>query len=611
MTTTRTENIKSKTTNRDYEFIISAETAIQVDQYRRTLISGEEKPGKYFAEKLKGRDLTRMSNHEFLDLLIQTKKPAINAESEIKYDGSDWNQNEVRLLSNACCAVSVDIYDNGVWKNSEADVKKGIPKQTIKNHNEAFQGNLLFVPGVLLQHTSNTLPPDNADLLDKTTRALNVDKYEQLNEQRILAMLFHANEVAKAKGTKAFITIPGLGCGNFAGTLNDRIDGPKREMREHFKNALIKILEKHGDKLKNIQGIYYDPKETKLSDTGAIIQDEDRKINGIDFLVRPGNRHPDKPQLCRPEEYGTQYRNCEFFSVVAWDPVSFPGNEANKGERWTDDGVKAMATNAIAKILGISGNFYNNLTHTFLPQGMTSWLPIINKNKITMKAGTVIVVNENGERETLQNFKTPGMQIENIRRMAVKLEYYAHAHNKKNPDEQQQRLLALQILLRLREALDKKQAGQALSPSDIQSLRSMIEVGKLDAKKDLQVYFRQIETLFPEIRQQTANASKTSKRSEEFASNETMDKLRAQIKSLRDNFAENTNHMSAKNVKKFDFELYWMELNVKRTDPPATVSLANKLAERIEAFPKEIQKLKEAELREFTSEFQERASMRK
>jgi hypothetical protein len=83
-------------------------------------------------------------------------------------------------------------------------------------------------------------------------------------------------------------------------------------------------------------------------------------IGGIDFRARPlatGGRS----QLSRPADHaldaaGREFPgNCRLFSFVAWDHVSWPGNDFYGGARATDDGVKAAATSAMEVITGVAG----------------------------------------------------------------------------------------------------------------------------------------------------------------------------------------------------------------------------------------------------------------
>lgn len=61
------------------------------------------------------------------------------------------------------------------------------------------------------------------------------DKYNQLIDRRLTPLLYYANENAKMENTSAVITIPGVGCGQFAGRF-------KGKMGEHLNRALQFII---------------------------------------------------------------------------------------------------------------------------------------------------------------------------------------------------------------------------------------------------------------------------------------------------------------------------------------------------------------------------------
>ena len=68
-------------------------------------------------------------------------------------------------------------------------------------------------------------------------------------------------------------------------------------------------------------------------------------------LVKNANPHP---QLCRPtvyQERNDDFSNRDLYSIVAWDPVSWPGNDFYRDMRSTDDGVKVAATNSMPRML--------------------------------------------------------------------------------------------------------------------------------------------------------------------------------------------------------------------------------------------------------------------
>ncbi|WP_430738962.1 hypothetical protein [Thiorhodovibrio winogradskyi] len=58
--------------------------------------------------------------------------------------------------------------------------------------------------------------------------------------------------------------------------------------------------------------------------------------------------------------------NCRLYSLVAWDHVSWPGNDDWAGARVTEDGVKAAATDLMRVITTISGH-YDRKTFSYRP----------------------------------------------------------------------------------------------------------------------------------------------------------------------------------------------------------------------------------------------------
>jgi len=191
----------------------------------------------------------------------------------------------------------------------------------------------------------------------------------------------YAEQVAKNKQRMAFITIPGLGCGQFAGKF-------KGQLGQELKNALVRFLDNHGREFSNIRALYYDPYRE--------CDNERRVIHDTYFLVRPLTKgNGQKPQLCRPEDYeeeGDHFADCELFSIVAWDHVSWPGNDFYIGSRSTDDGVKAAATNSMAVITGVDGT-YNPQRHAYLPPPeYRNWREVIVNNKVQLEAKQNLIV---------------------------------------------------------------------------------------------------------------------------------------------------------------------------------------------------------------------------
>ena len=95
---------------------------------------------------------------------------------------------------------------------------------------------LLFIPGALLRNGTGNVPAD----WDEVTRNGQIDPiaYQTLYERRLLPLLIYANDHAKAECKTALVTIPGLGCGQFAGPFIGK-------MGAYLKDAIIALLQKH------------------------------------------------------------------------------------------------------------------------------------------------------------------------------------------------------------------------------------------------------------------------------------------------------------------------------------------------------------------------------
>ena len=340
----------------DYDILIHDVTYQNAAVYLKVVQAGEITAGAYLRKNLKDYDVSQMGENQFIEHLINTKKPQIFAESAVYGDGRDWNQTELSLLGDIGIAVPVTVYDNGVHSNPTV-------------HTVPFEATLLYIPGALLRNGTGNIPADWEEVLKNGE--LNFDAYCALYERRLLPSFQYANDAAKAKNKQAFITIPGLGCGQFAGKF-------RGQMGTHLRNVLVEFLQKYYGRFNNIRAVYYDPYSE--------CDNERIEIDHLSFFVRPftkGNK--DKPQLCRPQVYeepGDDFANCELFSFVAWDHVSWPGNDFYNGYRSTDDGVKAAATSSMAVMTGVKGH-YNERTNTYdPPNGYANWEDVVLKRNI-------------------------------------------------------------------------------------------------------------------------------------------------------------------------------------------------------------------------------------
>ncbi len=341
----------------DYRVLIHPITYQRSSDYLDRLKSGAI-AGEYLTNKLKGNDISQISIERFIELLVQTKQPCIFAESAIYGDGRDWNQAELSLLGDISIVTPVTVYDNGRHVRPEV-------------HSKPFAATLIFTPGALLRN-GHAVPADWQEVTNDG--AFDAAAYYRLYERRLLPGFTYINSIAQSHNKKAFITIPGLGCGQFAGIF-------KGQLGEHLKNTLIELLETHGESFSQIAAVYYDPYSE--------CENHRMNINGIDFLVRPLNSgNIRKSQLCKPEFYAEiehEFDNCELFSFVAWDHISWPGNDFYEDIRTTDDGVKAAATSSMAVITGIEGKYDSRINHYSPPAGYSDWGEVVSKNKILLE----------------------------------------------------------------------------------------------------------------------------------------------------------------------------------------------------------------------------------
>jgi hypothetical protein len=350
---------------KDYKILLHQKTYEKTISYLEALKAGKS-AGKYLQERLKDRDIFQITVEELIELLTRTKRPQIFAESAVLGDGSDWNQDELSILGDINIVTPVTVYDNGRHFGPVV-------------HKDPFKATLLFVPGALLRSGRNNIPADWEEVT--TNGEINPETYYQLYERRLLPSFLYVNDIAKKKGKMAFVTLPGLGCGQFAGKF-------RGQLGNELKNALKKLLKNYGGTLSNVKGVYYDPYQE--------CKNERHEINGISFLVRPLTRgNENKSQLCKPKQYeeeGDNFTDCELSSFVAWDHVSWPGNDFYLGSRATDDGVKAAATNAMAVMTGIEGKYDPQRNQYDPPAGYRNWQDVVLTNEVQLEVKKNLII---------------------------------------------------------------------------------------------------------------------------------------------------------------------------------------------------------------------------
>ncbi len=345
-----------------YTTLLSKKTVAQAERYHQALQGGLP-AGSYLQKRLANLDLAQLTVEQLLEQLVRTKIPQIFAESAVVGDGSDWNLTELGLLGDIALAAPVTIFDNG--RHASPAI-----------HNPPFTGMLLFIPGALLRNGRSHTPADWDEVVNADGQ-INEAAYFQLYERRLLPSFLYMNEVMQQRGKQAFITVPGLGCGLFAGPFQGQLG-------EQLKRTLHAFVLKHTSAFTHIRAVYYDPYQE--------CQNERFELNGTTLLVRPlthGNET--KPQLCQPiayEEAGDDFSNCELVSVVAWDHVSWPGNDFYIGARATDDGVKGAATDITAVLTGIPGSYNSQIYQYEPPANYQNWNEVVAGNRLELEFTT-------------------------------------------------------------------------------------------------------------------------------------------------------------------------------------------------------------------------------
>jgi hypothetical protein len=324
-----------------------------------SLKNGRADPGEYLRELLEGHERAQLATDELIELLVATKRPQIFAESAVAGDGSDWTLAELSLLGDIAIGVTVTVFDDGRHYHPVV-------------HSKPFKAALIYVPGALLRNGQGQTPVD----WDEVTAEGKIDSvaYAGLYESRLLPALLYANHWALARGRKAFVTLPGLGCGQFAGPFIGQLG-------EVLKSTVASILERHVGELPHVRAVYFDPYRECSNDRA--------EIGHLSFFVRPlmqGNEG--KSQLCLPvryEEAGDDFSDCDLCSLVAWDHVSWPDNDFYIGSRVTDDGVKAAATDSMAAMTGIEG-VYDISTNSYdPPEGYRNWKEVVQGGGLGIK----------------------------------------------------------------------------------------------------------------------------------------------------------------------------------------------------------------------------------
>lgn len=341
------------------KLLMPQETFVKVESTLASLKAGACEVGGRLLEALADRSLESMDAHGFISALLDTKRPMIFAESAVAGDGSDWTQNELSILGDVSVSAPVVFFDNAHHTRPDA-------------HSPAFEGTLIFTPGALLGNGQGCTPADWNEVV-RDGSEFNRERYYGLYRRRLLPVFQAVNEMAASIGRFALLTVPGIGCGQFAGPFRGRLGAELAATIERF-------LDEFGLQFPWIRVVRYDPYDE--------CSDAECNIHGVSLRVRPllrGN-HP-RPQLCRPLDYqegGDNFQDFALFSVVAWDHVSWPGNDFFGGYRSTDDGVKAAASSSMAVVTGVNGWYDTHFMMYRPPTPYRSWNDVVQQNALRL-----------------------------------------------------------------------------------------------------------------------------------------------------------------------------------------------------------------------------------
>ncbi len=342
-----------------HTILVPPETRARAADYFREIREGSAEAGKFFQA---AGPASISSNDAELAALLDTKIPQIFAESAVAGDGSDWNLTELGILGDISIAVPVTIFDDGRHRRPAV-------------HAVPFSGELVFTPGALLRNGRSREAADWAEVVSPGGK-LNEAGYLQLYRRRLLPVFQYIETRAAGLGKSALVTIPGLGCGQFAGPFAGRLGIA-------LQSVLQEILAENAAAFPHLRAVWYDPYDE--CDNARF------EYHNLSLLVRPlcrGNQPT--PQLCQPITYQTppdDFADCMLFSIVAWDHVSWPGNDFFICSRATDDGVKAAATDSMAVITGTSGQYDTHSNQYQPPPPCHTWNEIVRKTNPRLSTG--------------------------------------------------------------------------------------------------------------------------------------------------------------------------------------------------------------------------------
>ena len=327
--------------------------------FQTRLRNGESTPGPALDEVLKNhkQNPAQLTTKQLLEYLAKTKAPQLYAET----DGvGRWTPEEFAILDQLVLTTKrCKIYGDGGW---------GASIKFITNQNRHLyekDASFVLISGALLsgdsfesdkyrnaRFTANAATRFNIRSIDAFKE--NAESIIKANlEPKFRAALCQVNAIAKKEGYSAFVTVPGVGAGCFAGAfqniipkiLVETICGVLNNIdHTNIKHVCLDLFERRLIDLAKTANTNFSHDKFSLIGTGDFNVQFFTKSEHIKASQETSNINKSE------SSFYSWFETVKRVKVVAADLASWPGNDINVGSNSTDEG--ATAGSAIYLTLG-------------------------------------------------------------------------------------------------------------------------------------------------------------------------------------------------------------------------------------------------------------------
>ena len=231
--------------------------------------------------------------------------------------------------------------------------------QEPNTHAETPEAGLVFVPRVLLRNGIGREPLD-WDLIDDRTGTILVDRYLDRYRQKLIPAFAGFSRMPCLRAKLQWLPYPV----SEPSVRRDIPGNTRRAFRTRSRSDPCPIgRPPHGrspDLLRPLQRMYGPGthlRSGQLADTSLLT-----RWTPTRSTLQAGSVH---------SEEGDDFTHARLYSLVAWDPVSWPDNDFYAGVRATDDGVKAAATDVISRLTGLAEE-YDPAAYGYRPPATTA-----------------------------------------------------------------------------------------------------------------------------------------------------------------------------------------------------------------------------------------------